>query len=77
MITASLLAVWFGATFGVTYFARELSGKVLGWPFSFWVAAQGASLVCLVLVVLYARLMGRVDDANGAGDADDVEGRLT
>ena len=68
-ITAALLLVWFGATFGVTYFARELSGAVLGWPFSFWVAAQGASLVCLGLVCLYARLMRGLDDAHGVSES--------
>lgn len=69
-ITAALLAVWFGVTFGVAYFARELNGHVLGWPFSFWVAAQGAPIVYLVLVGLYARLMGRLDDASGVAQDD-------
>lgn len=69
-ITAALLAVWFGVTFGVAYFARELNGHVFGWPFSFWVAAQGAPIVYLILAGLYARLMGRLDDAGGVGQAD-------
>ena len=62
-ITAALLVVWFGVTFGIAYFARELSGTVLGWPFSFWVAAQGALLVYLALVCVYARRMRRLDQA--------------
>lgn len=69
-IGAALLAVWFGVTFGVAYFARELNGHFLGWPFSFWVAAQGAPIVYLVLVGLYARLMGRLDDASGTAQDD-------
>ena len=69
-ISAALLAVWFGVTFGVAYFARELNGQFLGWPFSFWVAAQGAPIVYLVLVGLYARLMGRLDDASGVAQDD-------
>lgn len=72
-ISVFLLTVWFATTFGVTYFARELSGSVLGWPFSFWMAAQGASLICLALVVLYAHLMSRVDDANDVADAADPD----
>jgi putative solute:sodium symporter small subunit len=60
-LTAALLVAWFGITFGVTYFARELGGSVFGWPFSFWVAAQGALLVYLVLVYVYARRMARID----------------
>jgi putative solute:sodium symporter small subunit len=69
-VTAALLAVWFGVTFGVAYFARELNGHVLGWPFSFWVAAQGAPIVYLALVLVYARLMGRLDDASGVAQDD-------
>jgi putative solute:sodium symporter small subunit len=70
-VTALLLAVWFVVTFGVSFFARELSGRVLGWPFSFWVASQGAPLVYLVLVCLYAHLMRRLDDAHGTTEEGD------
>ena len=69
-ITGTLLAVWFGVTFGVTYFARELNGSLFGWPFSFWVAAQGALIVYLVLVCFYARSMRRLDAAFGASEED-------
>lgn len=69
-ITATLLAVWFAVTFGVAYFARELNGIVAGWPFSFWVAAQGALVVYLVLVCLYARCMARLDAAHGLTGED-------
>ena len=69
-ITAALLAVWFAVTFGVAYFARELNGVVLGWPFSFWVAAQGALVVYLLLVCLYARWMARLDVEHGLAEED-------
>lgn len=58
-----LLAVWFAATFGVLFFARELSFQWLNWPFSFWFAAQGALLMYVVIVALYARVMNRADEA--------------
>ena len=64
-IPAALLGVWLAVTFGVAYFARALNGIVLGWPFSFWVAAQGALVVYLVLVCLYARWMARLDATHG------------
>ena len=67
-ITASLLAVWFAVTFGVAYFARELNGVVRGWPFSFWIAAQGALVVYLLLVCLYARWMTRLDAEHGLAE---------
>ena len=64
-LTAVLLLVWFGVTFGVAYFARELNGRLFGWPFSFWVAAQGAPIVYLGLVGCYARRLRRLDEAHG------------
>ena len=64
-VTAGLLGVWFVVSFGVTFFARELSLSVFGWPFSFWVAAQGALLVYVLLVAVYARLMNRLDIESG------------
>ena len=69
-ITASLLVVWFGVTFVVAVFARELGGRVGGWPFSFWVAAQGAPLVYVALIWAYARLTNRLDEAVGATQDD-------
>ena len=69
-VTAAVLAVWFAVTFGVAFFARELNATLLGWPFSFWVAAQGALVVYLALVCLYARLMRGLDDDHGVREPD-------
>jgi putative solute:sodium symporter small subunit len=44
------------------YFARELANiTVFGWPLSFYMAAQGASLVCLAIIGVYAWRMRRFD----------------
>jgi cation/acetate symporter len=51
---AGLLAVWFAASFGVVFFARDLQFEVFGWPVSFWFAAQGSVLVFIVIVVVFA-----------------------
>ena len=69
-ITALLLCVWFVVSFGVPFFARELSLPVFGWPFSFWMAAQGALIVYVVLVWVYARLMHRLDVEHGLSGTD-------
>ena len=61
-VIAVLLVVWFLVTFGVAYFARELSRSFFGWPFSFWVAAQGALIVYVVLIWAYGRVMNRLDE---------------
>ena len=68
--TAALLALWFGVSFVVTYFARELNAVFFGWPFSFWVAAQGALIIYLVLVWVYGRWMNRLDHALGVAEDD-------
>jgi putative solute:sodium symporter small subunit len=61
-ITALLLALWFAVTFGLTWFARDLSFAFAGWPFSYWLAAQGALLVYLLLIWVCARVMNSLDD---------------
>ncbi len=69
-ITTLLLVIWFAVTFGVSYFARELVFRLLGWPFSFWVAAQGALVVYCLIVGGYAWYMNRLDRKHGL---DEVE----
>lgn len=59
--TALLLCVWFAVTFGVAYFARFLDFKFFGWPFSFWMGAQGALWVYCLIVGFYAWYMNRLD----------------
>jgi putative solute:sodium symporter small subunit len=51
-ITAILLVIWFVVTFVVSYYARELSFNFFGWPFSFWMGAQG-SLAIYVAIIGY------------------------
>jgi len=69
-LTGSLLAVWFIVTFVVAFFARELQFSVFGYPFSLWVAAQGAPLVYLALIGFYARIMNRLDREHGVAEPD-------
>ena len=69
-LTAALLVVWFVVGFVVTWFARDLDFPFFGWPFSFWVAAQGGAVVFTLLLVVYAWRMGRID-ARLAAESDD------
>lgn len=64
-MTALLLLIWFVVTFGVSYYARELDFSFFGWPFSFWVGAQGALVVYVAIVGFYAWYMGRLDIEHG------------
>lgn len=70
MITL-LLLVWFGVTFGVSFFARELNFIFFGWPFSYWVGAQGALLVYCLIIGFYAWYMDRLDIEHDVAESDD------
>ncbi len=65
---AGLLALWFAVSFGVSFFARDLQVVVAGWPLDFWFAAQGAVLVFIAIVVVFAWAANRRD-----GDAPDFD----
>jgi putative solute:sodium symporter small subunit len=69
-LTAALLLAWFVVGFVVTWYARDLDFPFFGWPFSFWVAAQGGIIVFVVLLAVYARRMARNDRALARDAAD-------
>ncbi len=72
-LKAVLLAVWAAVSFGVCFFARDLQFMVAGWPFNYWMAAQGAVLVFIVIVAFYAWAMNRMEQgAASPEDATDV-----
>ena len=63
-LTGWLLALWMATTFCSAFFARELAGlTVFGWPLSFYLAAQGAALIYLAILAVYALAMRRYDRA--------------
>ncbi|MFM9914328.1 MAG: DUF4212 domain-containing protein [Rhizobacter sp.] len=70
-ITGLLLAIWFVVTFVPGFLARDLDFTFFGWPFSFWVGAQGAPLVYVILVACYARHMEKLDRQHGVAEDDD------
>ena len=63
-LTTILLGLWLLTGLCTVYFARELAHiTVFGWPLSFYMAAQGASLVCLAIIGFYAWRMRQFDAA--------------
>ena len=70
-LTGLLLALWFGVSFGVSYCARELSFNFFGWPFSFWMAAQGSLVVYCVIVWFYAQYMEKLDLEHGVQESEE------
>lgn len=60
-LTMALLLVWALVTFGGTFYAHRLTFEIFGWPFHFWLAAQGALLLYCAIVAVYAGCMNRAD----------------
>jgi putative solute:sodium symporter small subunit len=71
VVTVVLLLLWLAVTFWVPYHAREWNVELLGWPFGFWMAAQGALLIYVLLISAYAWIMNRLE-RDGDGDGDDM-----
>jgi putative solute:sodium symporter small subunit len=63
-VTFVLMALWLATGFCTVYFARQLANVTLfGWPLSFYMAAQGAALICLAIIGTYAWQMRVLDRA--------------
>lgn len=61
-LVLALLALWLATGFGTVFFARDLAHlSVFGWPLSFYLAAQGASLIYLAILGAYAWRMRILD----------------
>ena len=67
-----LLLVWALVSFGMSFFARDLQWTVAGWPLVYWIASQGAVLVFMAIVVVYAMAMSHFEreDAEQAQAAE-------
>jgi putative solute:sodium symporter small subunit len=70
-ITAVLLAIWFLVTYVVGWFARDLSFNFFGWPFSFYMGAQGALIVYVAIIAFYAHYMNRLDREYGVDEEEE------
>jgi putative solute:sodium symporter small subunit len=62
-LTWASLAIWVGVTLVPIYGARRVHVELAGWPFNFWMAAQGCVLVYLALVVFFAWQVNRWEAA--------------
>ncbi len=62
-ILALLLAIWFVVSFGLGIFWVEPLNqyRLWGFPLGFWFAQQGSIYVFVVLILVYAVWMDRLD----------------
>jgi len=60
--TAVLLFIWFVVTFVEAWYARELNAfTFLGFPFGFYMSAQGSLAIYVAIIGIYAILMRKLD----------------
>lgn len=77
-LKALLLTVWVVFSFGICYFARDIQALVPDWPVAYWMAAQGAVLMFLLIIVVYCVAMDYFerqqarDEARKAAEAHDA-----
>ncbi|CAH0230613.1 DUF4212 domain-containing protein [Roseomonas sp. CECT 9278] len=61
-----LLAVWFIFGFAVHFFATQLFGvRILGFPLSYYMAAQGSLIIFVVGLFWFARRQNQIDEEFG------------
>ena len=61
-LTTIVMVIWFVVTYVAGYFSRELNELVLfGFPFGFYMGAQGSLVVYVVIIFYYAYRMNKLD----------------
>lgn len=69
VLTTVVLAIWFMVIFFSAYFATSLNQFVfLGFPLGFYIFAQGALIIFLILIGAYVMIMNRLDRKFGVGE---------
>ena len=62
-LVGALLGVWFlfGCVLSI-WLVEPLNNLVEGFPLGFWIAQQGSIYVFIILILIYALKMNRLDD---------------
>ena len=73
-LTMALLGLWFAVNLGVIFFARELASLTLGgWPVPFYMAAQGTTLIYLLIIGGYAYAVNRMEREASTAASNEAE----
>ena len=71
-ITAILLVCWFVLTFVIGFYARELHNiTILGFPFGFYMGAQGSLALYVAIIGFYAWYMNKQDRIYGVHEEEE------
>ena len=70
-LTAILLAIWFVVTYVAGWYARDLNAiTIFGFPLGFYIGAQGALIVYVIIIFYYARRMNQLDKQYGVQEEE-------
>jgi putative solute:sodium symporter small subunit len=71
-LTTFTMIVWFVVTFVAIFFAPQLNSIVIfGFPLGYYMGAQGALVVFVLLIFNYARKMNKADVEYGVQEDSD------
>ena len=68
-LTTWILILWFIFSMGIFFFANSLNSiTFFGWPFGFYMAAQGSLVIFVVLIVVLNIKQEKIDDKYGLAE---------
>jgi len=68
-LTTWILILWFIFSMGIFFFANTLNSiTFFGWPFGFYMAAQGSLVIFVVLIVVLNIKQEKIDDKYGLAE---------
>jgi putative solute:sodium symporter small subunit len=73
-LTLILLAIWFAVAYlmGGVFAGRLNQVSVFGFPFGYYMAAQGSLVVFVIEIAVYARLMNKKDLEHGIREENEA-----
>lgn len=73
-IVATLLVVWFIASYGLGILAVDFLDqfRMFGFPLGFWIAQQGSIFVFVILIFVYIYKMNQLDHKYGVDEDQDI-----
>lgn len=70
-LTAIIMLIWFVVTYVAIFFSPELNNIViLGFPFGYYMGAQGSLIVFVALIFWYAFAMNKKDKEYGVEEEE-------
>jgi putative solute:sodium symporter small subunit len=70
-LTAIIMFIWFVVTYVAIFFSPELNNIVIyGFPFGYYMGAQGSLIIFVILIFWYAFAMNKKDKEYGVEEEE-------